>query len=207
MIGIINYKMGNISSISYALQYFNVPYDVINYYDCFNVDKFNGYILPGVGSFSQAMDIIENYKIDVLLNEEVKKNKPILGICLGMQLLFLDSLENGYRKGLGFIEGNVVRFNDCEGYRIPHVGWNNVNFNNDIIFSNIPQNNDFYFDHSFYVKTENKFILGETNYIRIFPSVVKKNSIYGVQFHPEKSQFNGIEILHNFSKLCRKYYA
>jgi glutamine amidotransferase len=202
MIGIINYKMGNISSISYALEYFNISYDIINYYDCFNIDKFNGYILPGVGSFTKAMDIIKNFKIDVLLNEEFKKNKPILGICLGMQLLFSDSLENGYTKGLGFIEGNVVKFNDLKGYRIPHVGWNNVYYKDDILFSNIPQNNDFYFDHSFYVKTEKKYILGETKYVNTFPSAIKKNNIYGVQFHPEKSQLIGIEVLHNFSKLC-----
>ena len=152
--------------------------------------------------FNKAIEIIKDAKLDQLIINESKRQKPILGICLGMQLLMSSSTENGYSKGLNLIKGDVKRFVSQKKYRVPHVGWNNVSFKDDHLLFNIEKNSDFYFDHSFYVNIHQKHILGISNYIIKFPSIIKKNNLYGVQFHPERSQIYGMKLLKNFSNIC-----
>jgi glutamine amidotransferase len=201
-LGIINYGMGNLTSIENALNYHNIQYEIINYYDIDLSHSFSGYILPGVGSFKKAMDIINEYKIEEYLKDEILiKKKPILGICLGMQLFFKSSTEEEHCNGLGFLNGNIIKFesSDC---KIPHVGWNEIDHNGNSLFSNIDTNTDFYFDHSFYAEINNQYTISTTNYILNFTSSVNKENIYGVQFHPEKSQILGLNIFKNFAKIC-----
>jgi len=200
-IGVINYGMGNLLSVTNVLNYYKISYDLINYSDKSFDQTYDGYILPGVGSFKNAMDIINQSGLSEYILREVKlKNKPILGICLGMQLLFSSSTEGGGANGIELIEGTIERF-DSPVFKIPHVGWNQIA----ILKKNLlmaDNNNDFYFDHSFYLKTHVDNIIGSSEYIHEFPSIVNKGKIYGLQFHPEKSQIYGTEVIKNFANLC-----
>ena len=164
-----------------------------------NVDKM---IIPGVGSFDSGMLALKSLNIFEGIRKFSGEGGGILGICLGMQLFFEKSFENNIQtKGLNFIEGVVEKLivNNCE--KIPHTGWNNlIQVKNDIILENVNLNADFYFTHSFYcnVRNENE-IIAFTDYGHKFPSLIKKDNIFGCQFHPEKSSDNGIKILKNFS--------
>jgi len=203
-VGLINYGMGNITSITNALEYCGIPYSLVNYYDeRFLPDKnIIGYILPGVGAFGNAMDTINSSGLRSFLELEIiGSKKPLLGICLGMQLLFEKSEEDAHFDGLGFLSGKIVRFSNTE-MSVPHVGWNNVNHNNSALFNGIIQSQDFYFDHSYLALTGTRDSTATTNYIDEFSSAVQVNNIYGVQFHPERSQIDGLKILTNFSKIC-----
>jgi len=200
-LGVVNFGMGNISSITNVLHYYKIPYDLINYTEK-NFDKhYDGYILPGVGSFKNAMDTINSSGLGKYIIQEVKeKHAPILGVCLGMQLLFDSSTEGGGARGLGLIEGDVQSF-ESSILRVPHVGWNQISILKKNLLTDL-DNNDYYFDHSFYVSTHEDNIISTTDYLHNFPSIVNKGRIYGVQFHPEKSQLYGTKIINNFAKLC-----
>lgn len=204
MIGIINYGVGNIKSVENAVLYEkneNIVKLVNKPEDLKKCDKI---ILPGVGAFKDAINKITELGFDQALKEEKDKGKYILGICLGMQLLCSQSHEFGLHKGLNFIPGEVVNFElESNKMRIPHMGWNNVKFSrNDPIFNSIENNSDFYFVHSYYFKCENQDnILGTTDYGFNFTSVIKSNNVYGAQFHPEKSQNQGLTLIKNFINL------
>lgn len=202
---IIDYKLGNICSVIKAFKKMGCDVIVSNKLsDIRNAEKL---VLPGVGSFKRGMENLIKYNlIDVLEEEVVKKKKPFLGICLGMQLIFKNSEEDGFTKGLAFIEGRVEKFKFDSGaeLKIPHMGWNGVSGNGlDAIdiFKGVKEDTNFYFVHSYHVLVDEKVDCVYTEYGYNFVSAVQKNNIYGTQFHPEKSQKEGLKIIKNFISL------
>lgn len=201
-IGIINYGMGNIGSIQRKMNLLNVKSTIIdNINDFERVDKL---ILPGVGHFGNAMEQIKKMNLEEHINEFVLvKKKPILGICLGMQLMAKFS-EEGNERGFGWFDANVLRFKptDKSQYKIPHIGWNEIKFQKESILNNQINDLDFYFVHSFHFKCNNKLdVLATTNYEIEFVSAIQKDNIFGCQFHPEKSHTQGEKLLKNFINL------
>ena len=200
MIGIVNYGLGNIIAFENIIKNFNVEYCIINSFNDFN--KCSKIILPGVGSFDEAIIQLKKKNFYEKLNEEVKlKNKPILGICVGMQIMFNQS-EEGIEKGFGWISGKVKKFK-IDKLILPHMGWNELkNLKDDYLFNDIKEYS-FYFLHSYFVEpNDQKDINAYCNYLQDFPACVKKNNVYGVQFHPEKSHDSGIQLLYNFIVQC-----
>ncbi len=200
---ILDYDMGNVDSISRILE--DCGANPIISRDLKDFNSSSAIILPGVGSFSEAMNNIHKYGLaEILTKEVIQKRKPLLGICLGMQILATYGTEGGRINGLGFIEGEVIRFQpEDPQIRIPHVGWNNVYFSNHPLFEGIPSGTDFYFVHSYhFVCKDPQTILARTPYCGEFTSAIGKDTIFGTQFHPEKSQKNGRRLLQNFLKLA-----
>lgn len=202
MIGVLDYGMGNLSSVTNALDYLGIANQVVNSEDGFSSSSH--LIIPGVGSYARAMENIRSKKYFHLIQEFGNSGNPILGICLGMQLLSKFGTEPYHIEGLGFIEGEVVLLPEELGIRIPHMGWNGISLvNNHPILDGIKLKADFYFVHSYYfsiVNAEN--IVTNTSYGFAFPSIVcsSDQNIIGIQFHPEKSQKQGLQILKNFSQ-------
>jgi imidazole glycerol-phosphate synthase subunit HisH len=199
MTGIINYGAGNIRSVQSAVAACGEKTFVIQKPE--DLKKADNIILPGVGSFADGMkSLTENKMIDPLILS-IKGGKPFLGICLGLQLLFSHS-EEGDCEGFNLIKGNVKRFSSEDiSLRIPHMGWNKLKLktDKDLIFSGIPDNEYFYFAHSYYSEPEDTSVIrGTTTYGKEFASVIKRENIVGVQFHPEKSGDNGILFIKNF---------
>lgn len=199
MIGIINYKMGNLGSVKNALDSLNIE-SVIT--DDINVIKScDKLILPGVGAFKEAMQNLKDLNLIDCIKDEVKKGKPILGICLGMQLMFSSSEEYGFTEGLNLLEGKIIHFKE-NGLKIPHMGWNNLNIpSNSKLFKGL--NNPYvYFVHSYHLETSNKdYLLTKTTYGYEFSCAVEYKNIFATQFHPEKSGDVGLKILKNFGDL------
>jgi glutamine amidotransferase len=199
-IAIVDYGMGNIKSITSTLYYLGVEEILVtnDYNDLKNAEKI---ILPGVGSFAKAMSKINEFKIDEILYElTILNKKPLLGICLGMQLLCKSSTEDGFSKGLAFINADVTKFEE-QDIKIPHVGFNQVIKNEDsILFKNINNNADFYFTHSYKVSSNENIHKSFCNYGRNFIAAFEIENIYATQFHPELSQNNGLQLLRNFLK-------
>jgi glutamine amidotransferase len=161
-------------------------------------------VLPGVGAFDDAMLELKKQGLIKALNDHINNKKIFLGICLGMQLLFERSEEANLTKGLGILRGRVIRFGNKKGLKVPHMGWNQLNFKNKNcpLLKNIPDDAYVYFCHSYYPKPEDtKSIATTTNYDVDFTSIIWQDNIYGVQFHPEKSQGVGLRILENFVNL------
>jgi glutamine amidotransferase len=195
---IVNYGMGNIKSIVSALKYLGLENIILSntQEDISSADKL---ILPGVGSFAKAMQNIKSLNLDTILHKEVVGNKkPILGICLGMQLMALSSDEDGISDGLGFIQANVKRF-DIENLKVPHVGFNQVRFNNySILYNGLRNLSDFYFTHSYQMQSDIDINQATCEYGNEFIVSYEAANISGVQFHPELSQTNGLKLLENF---------
>jgi imidazole glycerol-phosphate synthase subunit HisH len=206
MIGIIDYGMGNLFSVSKALERLGVPYFVSD--DLDQLMAADGLLLPGVGSFRDAMLRLNESGITDMLKSYVAQGKPLLGICLGMQLLFEESEENGVTKGLCFLPGQVIKFPgvDSSGveYKVPHMGWNKLHVKTSS--SVIPISEDFvYFVHSYVVKTNHpEIIMASSHYHMEVPAVVGKGNIFGMQFHPEKSSKLGMQLLKNFAELVKE---
>lgn len=202
MIVIIDYGLGNSMSVINMLKRLNQEACISNQKEV--IQNASKLILPGVGHFKRGMENLEQRGLDKILNEEVLvKKKPILGICLGMQLMTKHS-EEGDTKGLGWVDAETIKFENSQNknLKIPHMGWNSVlvTKNNGLI--NKDELQRFYFVHSYYVRCENEEdVLGTTDYITNFTSAFSDNNIYGVQFHPEKSHLFGLKLLENFSKL------
>ena len=200
---IIDYGMGNLHSVMRKIM--GIGADVCVSSIPSEILKADKIILPGVGHFAQAMNNICNKELNDVLNEMVLvQKKPVLGICLGMQLMAGYS-EEGNCKGLGWINANVLKFKPDEQkkYKVPHMGWNTVYPNFDsILLKGISEKDEFYFVHSYHLTTEEKKIIAaETDYIYPFCSVFEKDHLFGVQFHPEKSHNSGEKILKNFINL------
>ncbi len=197
-IAIVDYGMGNVKSITSTLNFLGIEEVLVtnNFEDLSFSDSL---ILPGVGSFAKAMSKIIENKIDLMLHDLVKINKkPILGICLGMQLLCKSSTEDGLSEGLSFINANVTKFEKNE-VKIPHVGFNQVKKNtNSILFKSINNYSDFYFTHSYKVTSNENINQSMCNYGQDFIAAFEIENIYATQFHPELSQNNGLQILKNF---------
>lgn len=203
MITIVDYEMGNLFSIKAALEYLGADCEVEK--DPGRIAKAKKLILPGVGSFCKAMDIIARRGINRALEEAVIIHKtPLLGICLGMQLLATDGEEGGPCAGLNFINATIRKFEpsmpEC---KIPHVGFNTVRFlSGEHMFEGVTSGADFYFIHSYrMVCMDDSAVAATTEYGVEFVSAVEKDNIWGCQFHPEKSQKNGLRLLRNFIEL------
>ena len=201
MIAMIDYDAGNIKSVEKALQ--KLGADVVITKDpqlILNADKV---ILPGVGSFGDAMNNLKKYGLDEVIHQVVENGTPFLGICLGLQLLFERSDESPEAVGLGILEGEILRIPDAEGLKIPHMGWNSLHLqNNGRLFKGLKENDYVYFVHSYYLKAEDESIVkATTNYSVDIHASVEKDNVFACQFHPEKSSDVGLQILRNFVEL------
>ena len=202
--------MGNLLSISKGLEKMNAKVEIINFKDSSFpklIKNSDGLVIPGVGAFRDAMSNLTPIKDTIL--EEVNAGKPLLGICLGFQLVFSDSTENTVEgqepyKGLGLIKGSVIRFpNDMV---VPHMGWNSITLKKDSpLTEGIPENTFFYFVHSYYGTPDNNNVVGVTRYDKVeFTSIAQKDAIFATQFHPEKSSDWGLKMLENYIQFCKK---
>ena len=195
-IGIVNYGMGNIQSIIGAIEYIG-NYKTVYTNDNDQLLSCDKLILPGVGAFDKAMNNIKTYNLDHTINEFVK-TKPILGICLGMQIMSSIGYENGTTQGLNLVEGETVKLNLSKS-KIPHIGFNQVRFQkNSRLFNEVPNYSDFYFTHSFHFVSNENLDLSYCDYEGEFVCGFEKKNISGVQFHPELSQKYGLRLLKNF---------
>ena len=199
MIVVINYGAGNIRSVSKALEKVGAQVRVTE--DPKTIDKADKIVLPGVGAFGKAVEAIQSRNLVEPLVRSIEKNKPFLGICLGMHMLFQSSEENPEIEGFSILKGKVVRF--PAGDKVPHLGWNQVHQKKDSpLWKGIPDQSFYYFAHSYFVQPENSGVIaGETEYDITFTSSIWKENLFGVQFHPEKSQKWGLKILRNFVQL------
>ena len=201
MIGIINYRCGNLQNLQNALDALGHPSRLINSPE--EMEGIQKYILPGVGAFGHAAANLHEFGFWEPLHRAFESKTPILGICVGMQLLFSKSLEDGEHQGLGLIEGQVVRFE--HDLKVPHMGWNKVNIHNpeDPLLQGIGEQNWFYFVHSYACYPDQKErILGAADYGHEFCAMARRGNLWGVQFHPEKSQEDGMKLLDNFVRNC-----
>ena len=200
---IIDLGISNVQSVLRAFNCFEPNVKISD--NIKDLNEASHLVLPGVGSFEKGIkSLIDKNLHDTLLNLVEIKNIPILGICLGMQLFATCGFENNVKtKGLNLIPGEVVKIREIDDIRIPHVGWNNVNFlKKNSILINVENNSNYYFTHSYHLNCLHKEdVVAETNYGLDFVSIIGKKNIYGVQFHPEKSLKSGIKILDNFSKI------
>jgi len=196
---IIDYKVGNLYNLKNALDFSGVENQLVSHAD--EVRKADRILLPGVGAFGPAMEHLRNSGMLVALQEKVLAGTPLLGICVGAQLLMDESEEDGSRVGLGWIPGKVKRFR--HELKIPQIGWNQVSQQRkDPLFQNVADEMHFYFVHSYHLNPENsEHVLGLSNYGYDFAAVVCKDNLWGVQFHPEKSQNAGLQLLKNFCTL------
>ncbi len=204
MITIINYGSGNISAIGNIYERLKVPFKIANTpEEVFGAEKI---ILPGVGAFDETISMLDESGFRSVLDKEVLENKvPVIGICVGMQILAKSS-EEGKLPGLGWIDGVVKKIDKSlivVKPKIPHLGWNSIEVTNpNPLYDGINEEEGFYFLHSYYFECNNEAdVLSKTFYGKTFASSVNNNNIYGVQFHPEKSHSNGVQLLHNFAKI------
>lgn len=202
-ITIIDYGMGNLQSVAKKLAQFKVDYKISS--DAKEIEQSDKLILPGVGHFSKAIENIKQRNLYNVINEMVvEKQKPILGICLGMQLMAKSS-EEGNAEGFGWFDAEVLKINvnNTLRYKVPHMGWNQVSIEKQSnLMKGIIDNSEYYFVHSFHLKPNNsEDILNYTTYESKFVSAVEKNNIFGVQYHPEKSHENGSMLIKNFIEL------
>ena len=201
MIAIIDYDAGNLKSVEKALLYLGGECKVTREpEEIFNADKV---ILPGVGAFGDAMQKLRNYGLDSVIKKVVSENKPFLGICLGLQLLFEGSDEAESEEGLKILKGRIKAIPPKEGYKIPHMGWNSISIKEGSrLFKGIKDQSYVYFVHSYYLEAENKEdVAAETEYIVNIHASVEHDNIFACQFHPEKSGDVGLSILRNFCEL------
>ncbi len=199
MIGIVDYGMGNLHSVAKALESLGAKAKVVN-----NAREFSGcdkLVLPGVGAFDDAMQAMKAAGMVEPLKAFVASGKQFLGICLGMQLLFERSEEARSEQGLGILAGEVVQFKPAAGLKVPHMGWNQITLKRPEcpLFARLPEKPYVYFCHSYYVKPRQPQVTAAiAEYGQAFTCVVWENNVFGVQFHPEKSQETGIAMLKNF---------
>lgn len=201
MIAIIDYDAGNLRSVEKALASLGEETVITrNFKEILNADKV---ILPGVGSFGDAMAQLKKYEMDKVVHEVAEKKTPFLGICLGLQLLFESSEETPGVEGLHLLDGHILRIPEEEGLKIPHIGWNSLEFpNKGRLFEGIAEQSYVYFVHSYYLKAaEESIVTATTEYGTHIHASVEKENIFACQFHPEKSSTVGLQILKNFAKL------
>lgn len=198
MTAIIDYDAGNIKSVEKALMLLSEEAVITRDRD--TILQADHVILPGVGSFGDAMANLRKYHLDEVIGEVVKRRIPFLGICLGLQLLFEESDESQGVKGLGILKGRIRRIPDQEGLKIPHMGWNSLHLQNDgKLFHGIEEGAYVYFVHSYYLEAEDeKIVTAVTDYSTRIHASVEQENVFACQFHPEKSSETGLKILKNF---------
>jgi glutamine amidotransferase len=201
-IAILDYGMGNLRSVEKALEHVGVTATITN--DDAEVRAADGVILPGVGAFPRAMERIRQLGLDDLIAARRHEGVPILGICLGLQLLFGSSTELGGADGLGLLEGPVGEL-EAEGLKVPHIGWEPVRWERESrLTEGIPSETPFYFVHSFAPRPRSDDLLGSAAYGARFACAAERENVFGVQFHPEKSSTAGLRLLSNFAGVCAK---
>ena len=200
-LGIIDYGMGNLRSVQNALEEIGQPAALVS--DPVQITGFDKIIIPGVGAFGEAVENLRAGGMDSALREHVAAGKPLLGICLGMQLICRKSYEDGEHEGLGWIDAEVRHFPPAGGLKVPHMGWNAVDYDAPHpLLNKVASGADVYFVHSYYVDCAAAAdSLGTTEHGLRFTSVVGHDNVYGMQFHPEKSQHVGMQLLRNFAAL------
>lgn len=202
MIALVDYNMGNLASVANAFRILGK--DVVLESDPHNLKNYDRIVLPGVGAFGDAMSHLKERGMDDALKEFASSGKYMLGICLGMQLLFESSEEFGNHSGLALIKGNVKGFDTTKfktPLKVPHVGWNRVFTKEHPLFVGLDEAHYLYFVHSYHVECDEVYTIGETIYGYRFSSAVAHENILGIQPHPEKSHKNGLQILENFINL------
>jgi imidazole glycerol-phosphate synthase subunit HisH len=205
MIALLDYGAGNLRNVEKALRKLDADVDVMTTPD--RLSDADACVLPGVGAFDDCINSLRQQELLEASREFITTGKPFLGICVGYQALFERSEEfNSSAKGLSVFDGNVIRFPDHEGLKVPQIGWNQVELkkNDCPIFKGIEDNSYFYFVHSFHPEpTDDSIVVGRTDYGRNFASAVWRDNVYATQFHPEKSQTVGIRLLENFVNLSK----
>ncbi|MDO4344014.1 MAG: imidazole glycerol phosphate synthase subunit HisH [Eubacteriales bacterium] len=209
MIAIIDYDAGNLKSVYKALKYLGEDACVTR--DVNQIRSADKVILPGVGAFGDAMERLSQYGLIPAIQEAAKEGKPLLGICLGLQLLFERSEESPGVEGLGILEGEILRIPDTAGLKVPHIGWNSLQFQEmpsggyGRLFEGIPQETFVYFVHSYYLKAAREAIVSATTEYGVhIHASVEQDNVFACQFHPEKSSSAGLRMLKNFAGLGRK---
>lgn len=201
MIAVIDYDAGNLKSVEKALKFLGQESLITrDRRELMNADKV---ILPGVGAFGEAMEQLKRFELDKVLHEIVQKQTPLLGICLGLQLLFEGSEESGGVEGLHILEGDIVKIPDKQGLKIPHIGWNSLHLqNHGKLFKGILPGSFVYFVHSYYLKAKKEEVVkASTDYGVTIHASVEQGNVFACQFHPEKSSQVGLKILANFLAL------
>ncbi len=201
MIKIIDYGMGNLRSVQKALEKLGFEATL-----CGSADELHGaekLILPGVGAFRDAIAALKEHGLVDAIREHIAADRPFLGICLGLQLLFDKSYEDGEYEGLGIVPGEVVRFEDQPGLKIPHMGWNQLQpAGSPRLLEGIPSESHFYFVHSFYVVPRDEDVIAaRCEHGTTFTAAIERGNLFATQFHPEKSQNAGLKLLRNFAEL------
>ena len=205
-VAVLDYGMGNLRSAEKALEHVDAQVEITRDHDA--VRAADGVVLPGVGAFPKAMDEVRRLGFDELLHERLRAGTPVLGICLGMQLLFERSAELGGSEGLGLFEGEVHEL-PADGLKIPQIGWNAVSWRRECeLVEGLPNPCAFYHVHSFTpAPAQDQDVLGTAEYGSEFASAVARPPLYGVQFHPEKSGPDGLRLLGNFVRICASVRA
>mgnify|MGYP002597068966 CR=1 FL=1 len=201
MIAIIDYDAGNLKSVEKALLYLGEECVVTR--DRNELLKADKVILPGVGAFGDAMEKLNKFGLVEVIHEIVKENKPFLGICLGLQLMFESSEESVGVEGLGLLRGTIKKIPDCPGLKIPHMGWNSLDITPGArLFQGVEQGAYVYFVHSYYLEAEDeKIVAASTQYSTRIHASVESGNVFACQFHPEKSSSVGLQILKNFIEI------
>ncbi len=200
MIAIVDYGMGNLGSVANALESLEIPCEITD--DVNKLEAADGLVLPGVGAFGDAVNNLRAASLLDLIRRWIAADRPFLGICLGLQLLFDESEEAGALEGLGVLRGRVLRFN--VPLKIPHMGWNQIHIKQRTpILEGVPDGGYVYFVHSYYVEPADETVVATTTDYGIeFVSSVARGNLFACQFHPEKSQVIGLTMLRNFGRLC-----
>jgi len=200
MIAIIDYGMGNLRSVQKAFEY--IGHQAVITQEPKRILSADKVVLPGVGAFADAMGNLRRMGLIETIEELVARKKPLLGICLGMQLFFEKSCEGGFCRGLSLIPGEIKKIPQALGLKVPHMGWNLLSYKQSPLFEGLGRSPYVYFVHSYYLETSyQEFVIGTTRYGKEIPVAVNRNRLYGVQFHPEKSGEVGLKILKNFGGL------
>ena len=201
MVAIIDYDAGNIKSVEKAMQLLGQEVKITRDRD--EIMAADHVILPGVGAFGDAMEKLHQYGLVEVIHEVTKKGTPFLGICLGLQLLFERSDEAPGVEGLGVLKGDILKLPDKEGYKIPHMGWNSLDFPREgRLFKGLGEHPYVYFVHSYYLKAaEEEIVTATADYTTMIHASVEKDNVFACQFHPEKSSDVGLQILKNFVEL------
>lgn len=195
---VVNYGMGNLGSVENALTALEANFITSDRRQ--DLEQADALILPGVGAFGAAMENLQRLGLVDALHEQVQgRRKPYLGICLGMQILAKDSVEQGFFTGLGWVDGHVVLLSSTEELSVPHVGWNTVSLlERSPLFTRIDEQAHFYFDHSFHLQCDPRYVAAICDYGGPIVAAIRQENIFATQFHPEKSQRNGLKLLRSF---------